>query len=56
MKRRNATSSRESIIDARAQEDNASGQGAAIEVSFDSESSGYNNSTEYSPLREPTWR
>ena len=51
-KRQNATWSRESIIEARGQEDNTSEQGAMVEVSSDSESSGYNNSTEYSPLSE----
>ena len=49
-KRQHTKPSRESIIEARGQEDNTSGQEAAVEVSSDSESSGYSNSTEYSPL------
>ena len=36
-KKQNAVSSRESIIEARSQEDNTSGQGATVEVSSDSE-------------------
>ena len=55
-KRQHATPSRESIIEARGQEVNSSDKGAAVEVSSDSESSGYNESTEYSPLKEPTRR
>lgn len=44
--------SRESIIEARGQEDNTGGQRVSVEVSFDSESSSYSNGTEYSPLSE----
>lgn len=51
-KKQNAAPSRESIIEARSQEVNTSDQGAAVEVSSDSESSGYSDSTEYSPLSE----
>lgn len=51
-KRQQAAPSRESIIKARSQEVNSSDKGAAVEVSSDSESSGYSESTEYSPLSE----
>ena len=49
-KRQHTVPSRESIIEARSQEVNSSDKGTAIEVSSNSESSGYNESTEYSPL------
>ena len=49
-KRQNAALSRESIIEARSQEVRISGQRVAVEVNSDLESSGYSNSTKYSPL------
>ena len=52
-KRQHVAPSRESIIEARGQEVNSNDKGAAMEVSSDSESSGYSESTEYSPLGEP---
>ena len=51
-KRQRAAPSRESITKARSQEVNSSDKGAAVEVRSDSESSGYSESTEYSPLSE----
>ena len=51
-KRQHAAPSRESIVEARGQEVNSNDKGAAMEVSSDSESSGYCESTEYSPLSE----
>ena len=51
-KKQNAAPSRESISKARSQEVNTSEQRVVVEVSFDLESSGYNNSNEYFPLSE----
>ena len=50
--RQNAAPSRESIIEARGQEDNTNEQEDMVEVSADFESSGYSDSTKYSPLPE----
>lgn len=51
-KKQSKVPSRESIIEARSQEVGISEQRAAVEVSSGSESSGYSNSTGYSPLSE----
>ena len=49
-KRQHTIPSRESIIEARSQEVNSSDKGVAVEVSSDSKSSGYSESTEYSMI------
>ena len=49
-KKQNTALSRESMIEAKSQEIRASRQEVTVEVSSDSESSGYSNSTEHSPL------
>ena len=51
-KKQNTVLSRESMIEAKNREVKVSGQDVTVEVSSDSESSGYSNSTEYSPLFE----
>ena len=49
-KKQNKIPSRESVMEARTQKISVGEQGAAAEVSSDSESSGYSMSTEYSPV------
>lgn len=49
-KRQSTIPSRESVMEARAQRVSVGEQVAAVEVSSDSESSGYSMSTKYSPL------